>query len=50
MAYVQDSLPESLSQRYVDYELEPTQMSQPVYSQASQFPNSQVEPRRKYCK
>ncbi|WWC66987.1 uncharacterized protein I206_100894 [Kwoniella pini CBS 10737] len=38
------------SQRYDEYAFEPTQLSQPYFSQTqnSQFPNSQVEPRRKY--
>jgi len=49
MAWVPDSLPEDESQQYADYGLEATQLSQPVYSQASQFPNSQVDPRRQYC-
>lgn len=34
----------------VPFELEPTQLSQPYSQQpASQFANSQVDPRRKYC-
>lgn len=36
------------SQRYADYGLEATQLSQPVNTQASHY-NSQVEPRRAYC-
>ncbi|WWC57999.1 uncharacterized protein I303_100534 [Kwoniella dejecticola CBS 10117] len=38
------------SQRYDEYAFEPTQLSQPYFSQTqnSQFANSQVEPRRKY--
>ncbi|WVW81634.1 hypothetical protein I302_103629 [Kwoniella bestiolae CBS 10118] len=42
------SLPQS--QRYDDYAFEPTQLSQPYFSQTqnSTFANSQVEPRRKY--
>ncbi|OCF71335.1 CAMK protein kinase [Kwoniella mangroviensis CBS 8886] len=42
------SLPQS--QRYDDYTFEPTQLSQPYFSQTqnSTFANSQVEPRRKY--
>ena len=53
-----DCVPESLplesqtSQRYpYDYAFEPTQLSQPRFSQTqgTQLANSQVEPRRKYC-
>lgn len=53
---VPDSLPgDSLSQRYNDYTFEPTQLSQPRFSQTQNtqgtaYANSQVEPRRKYCK
>ncbi|KAL1407164.1 hypothetical protein Q8F55_006578 [Vanrija albida] len=49
MAFVlQDSLDDA-SGRYGGYELEPTQLSQPQSQpQASQFANSQVDPRRKY--
>ncbi len=60
MAYIH--VPESLpcesqpsnSQRYVDYGLEATQLSQPHFSQTqgtqgTAFVNSQVEPWRKYC-
>jgi hypothetical protein len=56
--FVPDSLPlesqNSTSQRPADWGFEPTQLSQPYYSQTQQntqgFPNSQIEPRRKYCK
>jgi hypothetical protein len=54
--YVPESIPiESQtgnSQRYGDYTFEPTQLSQPVFSQTqnTQGISSQVEPRRKYCK
>lgn len=36
------------SQRYADYGLEATQLSQPVNTQASHW-SSQAEPRRAYC-
>ncbi|WRT63500.1 uncharacterized protein IL334_000405 [Kwoniella shivajii] len=44
------SQPQSQSQQYGDYTFEPTQLSQPYFSQTqnSQFAESQVEPRRKY--
>ena len=51
--YVPDSLPldsQPISQRYNDYTIEPTQVSQPHFSQTqTQGPSSQVDPRRKYC-
>ena len=55
--FVPDSLPsdsQPASQRYTDYGFEPTQLSQPVFSQTQNTQgtifNSQVEPRKKYCK
>lgn len=50
MAYVPESQDDD-RYNYNDYGLEATQLSQPVKDsqQASQFPNSQIEPRRKYC-
>ena len=54
--YVPESIPidsqPGNSQRYTDYAFEPTQLSQPIFSQTqnTQGISSQVEPRRKYCK
>lgn len=52
MALVPESIEEDALDRdsYEAYGLEATQLSQPLPDQqASQFANSQVEPRRKYC-
>lgn len=52
MALVPESLDDEPLDRdsYEAYGLEATQLSQPLPDQqASQFANSQVEPRRKYC-
>lgn len=53
MALVPESIDEHESldrDSYEAYGLEATQLSQPLPDQqASQFANSQVEPRRKYC-